>query len=371
MRPSRARFDAHVHAHWRGSAESAIESGEFPVVSLMKIVAAFLLALVATGHAHAAKKSEAPAPNPELVGALQLIEAQDYAAARAAIAPLVAAGDREARHMLGFLEEKGFGGPKNIEGAIDLYYQAAMEGSADAQYSLGELAWRGGNVKQNHERALGWYRLAAEQKHAGALTRLGQMHAEGQGTERDAALAVSFFEKAAAENDAHAEYFLGNAHLKGEGVAQDFRKAAGFYLRAAEKGHADAQYNLALLYDSDRLGAPDLQKSYALMKLAAEAGLPEAAVALGLMAHNGKTPQKEAPADWFEKAARAGDPQGQFLYAVALAKGDGREKNPAEALLWIDKALLSADSLPDSMRLNAAELRARLARDARKPQLRQ
>jgi hypothetical protein len=38
--------------------------------------------------------------------------------------------------------------------------------------------------------------------------------------------------------------------------------------------------------------------------------------------------------------------------------------------MWLDRALLSADSLPESMRLNAAELRARLADSAKAPKIR-
>jgi TPR repeat protein len=78
------------------------------------------------------------------------------------------------------------------------------------------------------------------------------------------------------------------------------------------------------------------------------------------MAHNGKTPKEERAADWFEKAARAGDPQGQFFYAVALAEGDSRPKNPGEALMWLDRSLAEGVSLPDELRRGALDLRRRL-----------
>lgn len=334
-----------------------------PMKSLILVLVLFF--------AGAALAAEAPKPPAELIKALDLIAAKDYAGVRAVIAPLVVSGDKDARHMLGYLEENGFGGPKNLPRAIEHYYQAAIEGSADAQFALGELAFNGGAVKQDYERAAGWFRMAAPQKHVGAQTRLGQMHAEGIGAPKDPRIAVGFFERSATAGDPSAAYFLGNAYLAGEGVAQSAKKAAEWYGRAAQKGHPDAQYNLALLYDSESLGPPDLQKTYALMKSAAASGLPAAYVALGLMAHNGKTPAEEKAADWFEKAARADDAQGQFLYAVSLAEGDGREKNPSEALMWLDRALLASGELPESMRFNAAELRARLAKSAAAPKLRQ
>ncbi len=317
---------------------------------------AIILSLVAF---LANEASAADTPRAEIVKALDLLVAKDYAAARAIVEPLASSGDRDARHMLAYLEQHGLGGPKNLLHAIELYYDAAVAGSADSQYALGDLAFSGDGVKQDYGRAAGWLQMAAGQSHAGALTRLGQMHGDGLGVPKDARLAATLFGRAADKGDPSAEYFLGNAYLAGEGVKQGFKEAAAFYTRASEKGHADAQYNLALLYDSDRLGPPNAEKTYGWMRAAADAGLPEAMVAIGLMAHNGKAKGEKA-GDWFEKAAKAGDAQGQFLYAVALAQGDGRPKDPAQALMWLDRAVAAGDDLPQNMRVNAGELRASL-----------
>ena len=64
---------------------------------------------------------------------------------------------------------------------------------------------------------------------------------------------------------------------------------------------------------------------------------------------------------WFEKAAEAGDAQGEFLFAVALSEGDGRDRDPRLALQWLDKALIAGDELPDAVRDSARELRGKLA----------
>lgn len=105
------------------------------------------------------------------------------------------------------------------------------------------------------------------------------------------------------------------------------------------------------------------------MTFAAERGFPPALVGLGILAQRAGATNPGA-ADWFEKAAAAGDPQGQFLYAVALSEGDGRPKDIAGALQWVDRALAAGDALDPQLRADAQSLRARLAGEAAKPALR-
>ena len=79
---------------------------------------------------------------------------------------------------------------------------------------------------------------------------------------------------------------------------------------------------------------------------------------LGLLVHSG-VDAEESPADWFERAADAGDPQGRFLYAVALSEGDGRDRDADAARLLVDG--LIADSNVDSgLKEQAKKLRRRL-----------
>lgn len=322
---------------------------------------AHILACLAALFSLAAAAEAGAKIDERVVEAFHRLDAGDYAAARAIVEPMAAEGDRQAQHMLGYLEQFGLGGPKNLQHAVDLYYKAALAGDADAEFALGELAFTGDGVVQDYARAADWFRLAAAHKHPGAQARLGRMHAEGLGVPKDINVAVSLLEEAADANDPGAQYLLGNAYFAGAGVKQDYRKAADWYRRAAEQGHADAQYNLALLYGSEVLGAPDLKETYSWMRAAAEGGIAEAYVALGLMADDGKTPEGEKAADWFEKGAGAGDPQGMILYAVALAKGDGRQANPNLALVWVDRVLARKGEIPGELIANARALREDIA----------
>ena len=296
-----------------------------------------------------------------IASAFERMRAGDNAVARGILEPLASDGDPDAQHMLGFMEERGLGATKNLKRALELYAQAAEGGSIDAQFALGELAFLGDGVKRDYRRAGGWFRLAASKGHVQAKIRLGVMYAEGLGFEVDRKRAVELFEEAGNAGDAGAQYNMGVAYLVGQGVTQDYQKSAEWFEKSAIQGSPDAQYNLALLHDSDFLGGPNRELTAKWMSAAAEGGLPAAFVAMGLMHHDGRVQSEKknasvTAADWFEKAARSGDPQGQFLYAVSLAEGDGRTADPAQAMVWLEKSLKVEGGLAPETRKNALKL---------------
>ena len=68
----------------------------------------------------------------------------------------------------------------------------------------------------------------------------------------------------------------------------------------------------------------------------------------------------EVGADWFEKAATAGDPEAQFLYAVSLAEGRGRERNLELAFSWAQKSVAASMNEPEEIRAEREGLRNQL-----------
>ncbi|MEM9169737.1 MAG: tetratricopeptide repeat protein [Pseudomonadota bacterium] len=327
-----------------------------------RFAAAVLACCIASGLADA----QQPASKPQILVAFEKLSAGDFDEARRIAEPLAAAGDVNAMHMVGFLDERGLGGEKNMKRAIEYYFKAANGGSADAQFALGELAYLGEGVSQDYARAVSWFEIAAGNGHVQAMVRLGMLYAEGLGAKADQKKAVNYFRKAGELGDAGAQHNMGVAYLLGRGLPKNYDKARDWFEKAAEQDHADAQYNLALIYDADYLGAPDPQATVKWMAAAAKNGLPAAYVAMGLLTHEGRvTPEGGAEvaasaADWFEKAAQAGDPQGQFLFAAALAKGDGRPANRGEALAWLERALTQENRLAPQTRENAKKLRSEL-----------
>lgn len=299
-----------------------------------------------------------------VVEAFDLLLAGDYDGALAMVSPLAEAGDTDAQHLLGYLYENGLGVEKDLQHAVDLYVAAGTAGQPDAQFALGEMALAGEGVRQSSETALGWYKLAARQGHARAKLRLGVMYLEGNGVEQDKVRGVEYFTDAAEAGEAEAQRNLAIAFLSGDGVAADDRKAAEWFAKSANGGDALAAYNLSLMLQSGRLGPPDLDAAAARMHQAAQADFAPAMTGLGLLLHGGaKLDGDDAghPADWFERAAEAGDPQGRFLYAVALTQGDGREADPESAKLLVDD-LLADPSVDPALKRDAEKLRKELAR---------
>ena len=153
--------------------------------------------------------------------------------------------------------------------------------------------------------------------------------------------------------------------IDGVEVKRDLEAAAGWLKHAVIRGYPLAQVNLASLYLDGRGVERDEAYGVLLFQEAAFSGFPEAMTAMGLLVHQGADGAGLSTADWFEKAARAGDAQGQFLYAVALKEGDGRERNPSEARTWLDRALAQEDQLPADMIEGAKLLRSELVPDGR------
>ena len=271
-------------------------------------------------------------------------------------------GNADGEAILAYLYENGLGVERDLQHAVNLYTKAARAGQPDAQFALGELALFGSGIERSPETAAGWYKLAARQGHARAKLRLGVMYAQGEGMPLDKGRAIGLFEEAADAGEPEAMRNLAIAYLSGDGVRENYTLAAAWFEKAAKEGDPVASYNLGLMKQSGALGATDLDAAAGHMRDAADAGFAPAMVALGLLIHDGAAGEG-APADWFERAARAGDPQGMFLYAVALAEGDGREKDPAGAVVQLD-ALIAMEGRADPDLLREAQrLRASLTEE--------
>lgn len=310
----------------------------------------------------AAPRPPADAATP-IDGALTALAAGDYEKAKAIAEPLAAAGDPAADHLLGYLHEKGLGVRPDIGAALRHYGDAALKGNANAQIALGLLAYEGGGVYPDYERAAGWFRLAAAQGDPRAEVRLGLLYAEGAGVAQNSVAAANLFGRAASKGDAEGQFWLGLSWLNGDGLPQSYAKAAKSFEAAARQGHGEAAYHLALLHEAPALGAPDADKAARLMRAAAESGHAPAFAAMGLMIHRGDA--MGLAADWFEKGARAGDPQSAFLYAVALSEGDGRPKDVVGALTIADQII--ASNAPAPLKAQAAALKNSIARRSAGP----
>ena len=281
--------------------------------------------------------------------AFEALIAGDHERARYIAQPLAQSGSPAAQHLLGFLFEKGQSVEKDLEKAKTLYRMAAENGDVDARVSLGVLAAKIGD----HDLAIQQFTKAAENDDPRAMIRLGLMHSRGDGVEKDFPKAASYFEKAANLNDADGQYHLGFMYLVGRGVTRDLKKTRQYYTQAANQGHILASYNLSALISAQPMSPEERKTAVSLMRKAADNGYPPALTAMGLFAHRGLT--DDLAANWFERAAAAGDRQGRFFYAVALAEGDGREMDKTAARK-LGQTLLDDPTVKADLRKNVQKL---------------
>ncbi|MEL6364812.1 MAG: tetratricopeptide repeat protein [Pseudomonadota bacterium] len=299
--------------------------------------------------------------------ARSLVEQGDDRAAR----QVLERADRlspEGAYLLGMLCEEGRGGPRDLSAAVRAYSVAAQAGYADAQYALGRLILVGEtgapDAAPDPAGAADWFALAVEQGQAEAMVALARLHAEGRGVAIDEVYAADLFERAARLGNAEAAYELARAFQLGRGRAQSFDRARGWYEEAVAAGHPEASYRFGLLLRAGLGGPQDPSRAEQLIRYAAGEGVPPAMTAVGVMELKspGGDPEVRAAraADWFERAAEAGDDEGTFLLAVVYAQGRGRPMDRDKALELVEASLAAAPG-----DLNPRERAARVAlRDA-------
>ncbi len=159
------------------------------------------------------------------------------------------------------------------------------------------------------------------------------------------------------------EAFADYAEALGDWVhgPQDLASARDWYARAGEAGDGLSALIAGSMYLDGEGGEADPRRGVALIRMGAELGEPAAMGSLALLLFNGAPGLAADPvraAGWAQQGAEAGDGESQFLYAYALATGDGTGQNLEQAYYWTRRA--AAEGLgEDSQR---AQLEGALAR---------
>lgn len=239
---------------------------------------------------------------------------------------------------------------------LRLIQRAADAGSAEGQHRLA-LVFITGDAGQARDpaRAVELFAKAAAQGHRRAQLNLGTLYLRGQGVQRDLIQARAWLEQAAMDGDVYATYALGRAMSESAPpVSADSTRAADLFRRAAEKGHMRAalRYGLALAEGSGV--KQDLAAAQRWLIQAQQNGVPEAALALGDMAVRTPATRDKAANEkilksaisWYQAAAGAGVPSGQFKLANAFLAGSGVARDPVQAQLWYSRA--AQQGLPEA-----------------------
>ncbi|WP_019960914.1 tetratricopeptide repeat protein [Woodsholea maritima] len=268
----------------------------------------------------------------------------------------------------------------DFTGALLHAERAAAAGDARGATLAGHIYLHGlGRDASDDEAAVRWLTRAGQAGEGDALVILARM-AEAERGGLSVWQARDFLSQAAESGDAQAAFDYG-VYLKDQGDPARAGEVLDWLRMAAEAGVEPAYGELAYTLDQwphgpqdpaqaliwyqragdagDGFGAlqaglmlleadPQSSEGIRYMRLGAELGLPAAMGQYGLLLYQGRAGQAGDPrgaAYWFEQGAKGGDSESQFLYAYALASGDGVVRDMREAYLWVVRAGLPRDDV--------------------------
>ena len=187
------------------------------------------------------------------------------------------------------LFEKGYKSEKqgDYETALQLYLQAAEQGSDEAECRIGNIYRFGRGCPKDYAKALYWYSRSAEHGNASAESNIGSMYRFGQGVEKDYHTAREWYLKADQKGNDYAAQNLGSMYRFGEGVKPDAQEALRWYMKAAQKNNKFAQSNIGCLYRFGEGVPQDYHQAFYWYSLAADQGYVYAKYELGVLYYHG------------------------------------------------------------------------------------
>jgi len=176
-------------------------------------------------------------------------------------------------------------------------------------------------------------RIDENPKDAAAITLVGVIYRDGAAVGRNELEASKWFRIASGLGDPEAAFELGALLLGGAGgLARDPTGAKAQFERAAAQNHPGALYNLGVMALGDE--KPDYARAAQYFLRAAQAGDDNAAYSYGVMEREGKGVAQNVTeaARWLKRAADAGVIAGQVEYAIMLFNGVGAPRDEPGAV---------------------------------------
>lgn len=228
---------------------------------------------------------------------------QDDAAAVRWLRRAGEAGDADALVILSRLASAERGGLTAFQ-AQPYLAEAAETGDARAAHEYGLYLMEHGDPGAAPE-AVEWLRVASQSGRVAAYADYAHALGDWVHGPQDFEAMRDWYERAGANGVGYGALMAAAMHLGGEGQGADPQRGVALMRSAAELGQREAMGQMALLYFQ---GGPDL------------------------------APDPRRAADWARRGALAGDGESQFLYAYALATGDGATRDLEQAYVWVLRA---------------------------------
>ena len=243
---------------------------------------------------------------------------------------------------------------------IEALTEKANEGDRQAQYDLGMLYYTGREVERNLELGAQWFLKAAQQGLAEAQFAVGRCYFFGQGVPRDKATGAGWYYESALQDNPQGIYSLAECFYMGEGVEKNHSEAINWYSKAAAKGDRGAQFSIARILEKGDPSVRNPQKALAEYKKSARDGDAHAEYLVGTFYEEAKgVPRDMSKAIRSYKDAAKDSELARVKLAVLSSRGDGVERNPVEAYMWLELSKLTVENDPATRELKK-ELEANL-----------
>ncbi|MEP3475776.1 MAG: caspase family protein [Hyphomicrobiales bacterium] len=149
--------------------------------------------------------------------------------------------------------QNGTGGfKKDMKKALSIYMQAANQGHAKSMTDVGWMNENGFGTPRNYHVALEWYQKAADKGESMAMNNLGWMYTNGTAVEKNYTKAIHYYKKAIALGEPLSMTNLGWMYETGKGVATNYYEAFKYYKQAADAGDLQGLHNTGWMYAAGR-----------------------------------------------------------------------------------------------------------------------
>ncbi|MDB6150742.1 MAG: sodium-type flagellar motor component [Chthoniobacter sp.] len=324
----------------------------------------------------AAEEGAVPAnrvPTPSAQAVLAAIAKGDAPAAFAAATEGEQKGDATCVYLLGQMHEQGRG-VQNADPikAFALYEQAAKSGVPEALSAVARCLETGVGTKPNLEKSLFVWQQAAEAGDPPALGRMGLAEMAGHARPVSFETARAWIEKAAQARDPLGKWLLSRFYDQGlAGITVSASKAVELCSEAAAAGQLDAMNQMGQYYAAGRGLPQDSVAAAGWYRLATDYGHSGGAAALALCYFDGRGVRQNdrLATELASKAARAGEPRGQYLLGRIFEEGVGCAPSPVFALAYhlraskngVKEASTAIDRLRTKLHVTAIKQAEKLA----------
>lgn len=260
---------------------------------------------------------------------------EDIAKASAMLSSVADAGYSEGIFGLAEIKYHGIGAERDINGALDLYQQAADLGNVSAMFRLGQIQ---SCEFHNETKAFEWYSKCMDAGFIPAYSVLGDHYYDGIGTTVDTMKAIELFQKGVDAGDPMSYLRMGCIYSEGIDVKKDQEKADKMFLQAANAGIPEAQFLIATgVYEGRIPGGKALAAEW--FRRCADF-VPTACFNLASMYCSGDGVEKDLSKAYgmFKKLADNGDPDAMFQTGKMLLSGEGVEQDANQGFEYICKA---------------------------------